>query len=613
MYSEPKSRRSKTSKLLWALALLSLSMVANAQMEVGDNVKMNLNGNLGFGYNGSFGNADLPTSTGYGLAGNANLTGYYFHPNFLNFQIHPYYDRSEFHSDSQTSTQGSGLSASLGLFGGSRFPGSVSFGKDYSSTSQFQFAGVPGVVGDGSGQQLALNWSALLPNWPQFYASYYIGSSTSSVLGATEDSRSTSKNLNLSSTYRIVGFDLNGTVAHANTGFTSPNFFTPVALTTSGASTTYSLSAQHKLPLNGNLGLGWSRGTYGLDGASDSTSNSYSAGVGFSPWQRLTISENVIYTSNLATAYTQSVLGNSAARPTTYDSDSHGLGLNTFASYHIGKGLSASGHMSRREQDFSGRHYSDTQYGGTLTYNKFSRLFGFLNLGIGVVDTASKVGNNGTGLMANVGMSHKFGHWDTTGEFSYTQNLQTLVALQATSSYTYGGTIRRKINRDTHWNGSYRATRTGMVVQAGSGSSTQSISSSISWTRYSFSGNYSNSSGTAILTQSGELTPVPGGGFFTDGILLYNARSFGFSASAKVGRNIFGSGGYGNSYSDSSQQNLYNTAKGDRYVSRLEYRLRKFSVIGGFNRYGQNISTVAGGPRIVNSYYLSLTRWFNVF
>jgi len=613
MYSELKSRRSKTSKLLWVFAILSLSISATAQLEVGDNVKLNLNGNLGFGYNGSFGNAGLPSSDGYGLAGNANLTGYYFHPNFLNFQVRPYYDRSEFHSDSQTSTQGSGVSASVGLFGGSRFPGSVSFGKDFSSTSQFQFAGVPGVVGDGSGQQLTINWSALVPDWPQLYASYYIGSSTSSVLGATEDSRSASRNLNLNSTYRIVGFDLSGTIAHTNSDFESPNILIPVAITTSGVSTTYSLTAQHKLPFNGNLGLGWSRGTYGLDGASASTSNSYSAGVGFSPWQRFTFSENLIYTNNLATAYAQSVLGNGAAQVASFDSDSQGLSSNTSASYHIGKGFSASGHMSHREQDYSGQHYSDTQYGGSLTYNKFNRLFGFLNLGIGVVDTASKAGNNGTGLMANVGVSHKFGHWDTTGEFSYTQNLQTLVALQATSSYTYGGTIRRKINRDTHWNGSYRATRTGMVIQEGSGSGTQTFSSSISWRRYSFSGNYSNSKGTAVLTPSGELTPVPGGGFFTDRILLYNARSYGVSASARVGSHLFVSGGYGNSYSDSTQNSLYNTVKGDRYISRLEYRLRKFSIIGGFNRYGQDVSTVAGGPRIVNSYYLSLTRWFNVF
>ena len=72
-------------------------------------------------------------------------------------------------------------------------------------------------------------------------------------------------------------------------------------------------------------------------------------------------------------------------------------------------------------------------------------------------------------------------------------------------------------------------------------------------------------------------------------------------------------GGYTNVSSNSTQNELGTFNKGNRYNARLELRMRKLNIFVGFDRAVQNASVVPGGPKAINSYYVSLSRWFNVF
>jgi hypothetical protein len=145
MFGNASARKyGKASRILSVMAAVLLCAVAgHAQLTFGDYLKMNLNGDLGFGYNGSSGNGEIGSSHSQGMNGDANLTGYYFHPNFFSFQVRPYYDRNQSNSESQSITRSTGIGASVGFFGGSRFPGSISYGKDFSTNSEFRVAGVP--------------------------------------------------------------------------------------------------------------------------------------------------------------------------------------------------------------------------------------------------------------------------------------------------------------------------------------------------------------------------------------------------------------------------------------------------------------------------------------
>ena len=602
--------RIKSSWLL--IAVLLCAATARAQMEIGDNLKMSLNGSLGFGYSGAFGNADMASTHSKGLTGSGDLNGSYFNPNFLSFHFRPYYDHNQSNSESQVVTRSTGLGLSLNLFGGSRFPGSITFGKDFSSNSEFRLAGVPTISGDTSGQAFGISWNALLPHWPTLSVSYSVSSTTASFAGF-QDSHNSSNNLNLHSGYQIAGFDLRGSFSHTTSSSEVPEFLGLGRLTSGGSSNGYSVTIGHKLPLKGSFGSGWSHSHYTNDNGNEWDTTSYTAGTYFTPWHRLSLFQNATYTTDLTAALSQSILQQPGVVGLRSDSGSSGAVYGAGASLYVGHGISVSGHFNHRVQWFSGRRYMDTQYGGAFNYNHASRLFGFLYFSVGVVDTASQLGNNGAGLNATVGMNRKFGYWDTSAEFNYSQNIQTLGTLATTSSYTYGFSARRRINERLRWNGSFRGSHSALVVQEGTGNRAESIGSGISWGRYNVSASYSQSSGAAVFGPTGELTATPLGSLITDRFLLFNARSLGVGASSRLFRSLTVTGGYSKFKSSTTRAGAGTSNSGDHYNVRAEYRLRKFTLQGGFNRSMQEVSTVPGGPRLVNSFYVSFSRWFNVF
>ncbi len=613
MYRYTGLERSTIPKAAHVLVVILLCVIAaNAQVEIGSKVKMNLSGNLGAGYSGASGNGGTTSSHSYGLTGNADLTGFYFHPNFISFDFRPYYDRNQASSDSQTVTHSTGIGGSMGLFGATHFPGSISFGKDFSGNSEFSVAGVPTVVGSTSGQNLGLSWSALLPKLPTLSTAYSLNSNEASLEGSAK-SRSSSNNLTLNSGYRVLGFDLQGNFSYNTSNFRTPAYLSGQPVSNGGSGTSYGFTSQHSLPLKGGINFGYSHNASHTDNGADWSSSSYTLGTGFSPWQKISVYQDASYTTGLIAAYAQSVLDGASPSSLKSDTSSSGFFFNAGASYQVMRGLGLNGRMTHRVQWLAGERYEDTQYGGSVNYSYQNRLFGLVYFGLGLVDTASKSGNDGAGLNANIGASRKFGRWDTSADFSYSQNVQTMVSIATTSSYSYGGSLRRKINNDTHWGGSFRTSHSGFVIQSGDGNSSQSASSSLTWKKYSFSGSYSQSRGTAILNSSGGLTSAPGGSLITDDFLLFNAHAWGVNASTRLFRRVTLTGGYSEFQSSTTGGASGSSSVGERYNLRTEYIRRKFSFVGGLNRSTQEVSTILGGSRTVNSYYLSLSRWFNVF
>ncbi len=594
--------------LVFALAFVAL---AKGQEPAGEGLNLTMNGSVGTSYEGNFGNYG-GSSHGLGFGLNGTLDGYYFDPKFLSFRIRPYYDRMQANSESQTITRGSGVEGSVSVFGGSHFPGSISYGRDFSSNSEFRIAGVPSVLGNSSGSNLDIAWSALFEGLPTLYANYLITDNTSTLLGTTDQSKSSSRNFSLNSDYKLAGFSLHGNVNHYNTEFTSPNFLTAANISNVSSSTNYGVTATRRFPLSGSLSLAWSR-TSSENGPNESTSSSYTASAVFSPWRRLVVSQTLNYTTNVIAALTQS-LGDNTLSP-FFDSGSgwNAMYTNTMGTLTVGRGLTVSGHVNHRIQHFRGHDIGDTQYGGSLSYRKANRFLGFLHLSVGVVDTATQEGNSGVGLVTNLNMTRKFGRWDTAADFGYSQNTQTILYIATTSNYSFGGMLRRKINPSTYWSASFRESRSGLTAQKGNDNVSESFVTSLSWRRYSFTGSYSQANGAALLTTSGTLTETPLGPVLGDYYLTFDARSYGINSSMRLFRSLTVGGGYTNVSSSTVQRELGTFNNGDRFNARLEWRLRRLRFLAGFDRAVQESSVVPGGPRAVNSYYVSLSRWFNVF
>lgn len=592
------------------LAFLLCSAVATAQVTVGDYANLSLSGELGYGYNANYGNL-ITSSHDHGINGTGDLNGYYFNPNFLSFHVRPYYNRNQSNTEAQNILGSTGVAATANLFGGSYFPGSISVGKDFSSNSQFLFAGIPTVQTDSSNQTLSVSWSELLPQWPTLTATYSAASSTSTLDGL--DSHNKSRVLNLTSGYQLAGWGLHANFNHNSSDFEAPGFVVAEPIIGSGSGTSYGVSAGHALPLRGSFGVAWSRSQYDGSSGADWSSNYLTVSNSFMPWTRLTLFQNANYTTNLVSLLNQTVLNGGTVAGLQSESDAQGFSYNAGGSVNVGHGLSVGGQYTYRVQWELGQRFQDSLYGANVNYNYANRLFGMLYFGLGVVNTTSQFGDNGTGLNAMLGMSRKFGRWETSGDFNYFQNVQTLGTTQLTSSYMYGGSVKRKVSNDLRVLLGFRGSHSGMVTVDGSGNRAESGSAMVHWKRYDFGGSYSQSEGTAVFTSTGVLVPTPIGSLLTDEFILFNGHSWSANASTLLFRHLSLAAAYSQFRNSTIRLDQGLMDRGNRGNFRTEYRLRKFTFVGGYNRAWQDVSTLPLGPRVVNSYYMSVLRWFNVF
>jgi hypothetical protein len=187
------------------LGLLLLTLPAWAQLKVGDDVSLNMNADIGFGYSGDYG--DLQTSDhSFGLNGDASVNGYFYNPNFVNFFVTPIYNRSQANSGTGSLTDSSSVNAGAGIFTGSHFPGSVSFGKTFDSTNTFGVPGLPTYTTSGNTTQFGLGWSELVPGLPPVSAQYFQSSTDSTFLGYAGNDHSSTRDLSVQSQYKLDGW-----------------------------------------------------------------------------------------------------------------------------------------------------------------------------------------------------------------------------------------------------------------------------------------------------------------------------------------------------------------------------------------------------------------------
>src|SRR5579864_5542513 len=121
--------------------MLLLALPAAAQIKIGETTNT-ANGTVSSGYTATFGNMTSSTH-GWTLGGAGTFAGSYYNPNFLSYSFSPYLNQSRANSNFQSISNASGVNASVNLFGGSHFPGSVSFSEAYNSDGNF---GVPGLA-----------------------------------------------------------------------------------------------------------------------------------------------------------------------------------------------------------------------------------------------------------------------------------------------------------------------------------------------------------------------------------------------------------------------------------------------------------------------------------
>jgi hypothetical protein len=603
------------------LALLVMAHLSLAQLKVGENTQMTANGVASFGYAGNYGDA-IPSSHGLNLGFSGNFSGFYYNPSFLSFSADPYYNQSRADSDNQSLTGASGVVATANFFSGSHFPGSVSYHYDHNSTSNFGFAGQPNFTSVGSGQGFGVSWSALLPDMPTLSVGYSQGSGSGTLYGTDQETDSSQRSLSLNSTYTFRGWLLNGNFIHNSFHSQFPDFLVSDSNSIENSSgNSFGVAAQHSLPMNGNLSITYGHSAFDNSYSAPQTttqeflnSSNYhydteTATATFHPTTKLTwdIAEN--YIGDLSGYLDQSLTnGNAAPGAVNLGASSHSLTFGGGVGYNFTQNLNGSAQATHYDQFYFGNIYSGTYLSGTVSYNK--RILNLFTFSASVIDSSNGQGTNALGFVGYVNYFHRFGEWRTSGQFSYAQNVQSVLVTYTTSYYSYAAAVNRHLVGHLQWSAGFSGSRSALVQDPGDSNRSESFSTSLSSRRYAVSGTYTKASGISLLGLNGIITsptPTPG----LENTILFNGDSYTAGASVTPIRHLSLSGSFSRAISNTlATIDSHNDT--EVFTAQMQYHLRRISMQAGYVRFSQAISAV--GPPVGNtSYFVGISRWFDIF
>jgi len=613
----------KIATLAGFLVLFGMVSRAKAQVTVGDDLKMNLNGVLNAGYSGVYGE-QIASNHGLNFGGSADLNGSYYNHNFLNFSVTPYYNQSRNNSGFQSLTDATGVNAAANLFTGSRYPGYVTYDYARNSTGIFGLIGTPNFTTIGNSQGFGVGWSALVPNMPTLSVSYSQGDGSGNVYGTNEQSSSSTRTLNVRSSYALAGWNLNAYYTFMNVKSDIPYFLSGETGTSYSHSTGNSAGVNgfHKLTWNGSIALSYNFSSYsgnfgstvfGNQANSNYDTNTQTALLSFHPTTKLTLFTNETFTDNLNGYFYQNLINGGSGVPILQtNSNANSLTVSGGANYLIMPHLYAQAQITYYDQTYFGHTYNGSYISGTLGYNK--RILDTFMVAATVVESSNQWANSSLGFVGTVTAFRRFGAgWEASGSFNYAQNVQTLLVTYTTSYYNYNANLHKRLGRGMQWTGAFNGSHTGFSQYAGNVSSSEAFSTSLALRRMTMTANYVQSSGQSLLTSTGIQPIPPTPGLPLEGLIVYNGKSYGGSIGFTPMSRLNITGSYAHATSDTLSNAVFSNNKTDIFYAQMQYRLRQLNLIAGYTRFFQSISAAGTPAAATNSYFIGVSRWFNFF
>ena len=621
--------------------LLVLVSRATAQVQVGDNLSMDMNGQLSVGYTDDYGN-QITSDHGVTFGGNVNLSGSYYDPNFLSFNINPFYNQSRLNSTYQSNSNASGVNLSASIFGGSNFPGSISYSKIYNSDGTFGIPGLPNYTTHTNSDALAVNWGVYVPSYPTLLVGYQQGGNNFSIYGQNSNDTSSFHAFNLRSMYQVAGFQLNAGYEHSTTHTQIPESLVDQQPQTSeSSSNTFTFGAGHQLPLHGNFSANYNRSefssTYGviLNNAGtlySGTVNSINANVYVNPVERLNVGVNTNYTDNLlGSLFQQVIISGVPVQQVVPGESTHSLDVTAYSNYVLSKHWNLYGSAEYRDQSnlsgtvptgglvspSKGGSISSEVFTGTATYVntvKGGVLTALVGLQQNTVNTFSGSGssNSTIGAIGSANYAHEFGSWAFAGGLNYSQNTQTALIGYTTSNMGYSGNMLHKMGR-WRWSATAGGSKS-LLNHTGYSTFSQNYSTSLSGRWIGVNANYNQNSGNALLSGTGLVpTPLPPI-VLPSQLVFYGGEGWGVGFGSNPLRGLSVSASYSKSNSNTgstSTPNSYN--HNDQVVFNMQYQVRQLYINAGYTRLVQGFSATGAPPALLGTYYFGIQRWFNFF
>lgn len=599
-----------------------LAREAKAQVQVGDDLRMNLNGQLLGGYSANYGD-QIPSTHNLNFGGNAQLSGSYYNPNFLNFNIDPYYNQSKANSNFQSLTDASGVNAAVNLFTGSRFPGYATYNYTRNSTGTVGLIGSPDFTTIGSGQGFGVGWSALLPDWPTFSVSYAQGNGSGTVYGTNEESRSNTHTLNVRSTYEVAGWRLAAQYNYLNVSSKFPSFLggEPDNNFSDSRGNDFGINGIHNLPWHGSIAITFNHSNYSGDfgssvqqseGATNYATNTETTNVSFHPTVKLGLFVNQSFTDNLNGYLYQNIASGGGGVPLVQlDSHANSSTLSGGATYSFTQNLYGQAQITYYDQTYFGHSYQGSYFTGTVGYGK--RILNTFTVSATVIESSNKFANNSLGFIANLNAFRRFGSWEASGGLSYAQNVQTLLVTYTTSYYNYSANLHRRLGRGMQWTGAFNGNHSGYSQQVGTVNRSEGFSTSLALRRIDLVANYIQSSGQALLTSTGIQPIPPTPGLPPEGLIVYNGKSYGGGVTVTPIPRLAITGNYSHAVSDTLSNSVFSNNRTEIFYGQLQYRLRKITLLAGYTKFTQGISAAGTPAGSEYSYFIGVSRWLNFF
>lgn len=597
-----------------SVLLLLLALPAAGQVQLGA-FNLTGNGTLSAGYTGDYGN-QVASDHGVTFGGTGNLSGSFYNPNFLSFSVQPFLNQSRENSDFQSLTNASGVNASTSIFGGSNFPGTVSFSKNLNAQGNYNVPGVADFTSHGDSQVLSVSWSENVPKLPNVTVSFLDGTSNYSLYGSDGDLSSTFRSLILQSNYRVAGFTLNGGYRDTITDSQVPQILGSDAETMNSDTSTVSFGVSHALPFHGSFSAGANRSDVSSDsdgGEYRSALDTVNSGMSFAPATNLNFGVNLQYLDNLAASLDDAVVAAGGAVGTAPQEGSHSLDLLGFVNYIIPTlHLTVNGTDDRRDQVFAGESLQSNTYSGSVSYSNFL-MGGFLNATAGVSRTSINTSDQSLlGVNGMINYARSFKKWSASGMIRYAENMQTALIAYTTTGYGYSGTLTRQFARKSHWAASASGSRTTLNNDSGSGTFAQNYSTSLSVKWIGLSGSYSKSNGNSILTSSGlqpvsVLLPV----LAPSSVILYGGHAYSAGIGINPIRGLTVNGSYSEAFTDTQGNSADTDNRARQLNGYMQYLFRKVYFTAGFTKMTQSFSSNGNTPAMVGTFYFGISRWFN--
>ena len=600
------------------VGLLLLVLSAAGQITLGD-LSTNLNGTLSAGYTGDYGN-QISSAHSLAFGGSGTLSGFYYNPNFVSFTVSPYLNQARDNSTYQSLSDASGVSAASNIFGGSHFPGSINFAKAYNSEGNFSVPGVANYTTHGDSETFGVNWAELVPGLPTLSASFQMGSSQYSLYGSNDNGTTDNHSFTLRSGYTLKGFNLGAYFGDGSGHSNVPQILenSPEPLISSESNRDYGFNVGHALPLRGNFAGTFSSSDFNSDfngGSVTGTVDTYTASAIFQPTQKFHFSLSTDYSNNLSGSLFEAIAGaGGVTQPINLGQGTHSLELSANASYSILSNMQGLAFADHREQYYLGESFGGSSYGGGLTY--WRPLFGgSFNAALTLSDNTSSTSNqNSLGVNSTVNYNRHIAGWVVGGSFSYSQNVQTALISYLTSSYSYGGNVRRRWGK-FGWSAGAGVSKSLLTEVAGTANTSESFNTSIFYSHWvTANGNYSKSSGNAIQSGLGLIqNPLPQPIIPTNDLILYGGRSYSFGLSSSPMRRLTLGLSYSKSISNSDLQGIMSNNDTKMINAVVNYQFRKMYFTGGYSNLLQGFSASGLPAENVSSFYMGVSRWFNFF